>query len=96
MITQRAPEHMNRWARNERLYRHLLGLGLVVDPVFADEARTQIDHLRVSVDLPTTDRIAEPPTGGGIGAPMEWAKIDERITTAEGGGANVVDFPPIV
>lgn len=53
MITDQPPLHMDRWSRHERLYRHLLSMGLVVDPVFADDARTQIDHLVVSVDLIT-------------------------------------------
>ena len=47
-----APEHMDRWSRNERLYRYLLGMGLVVDPVFSDAEQTRIDHMVVSVDLP--------------------------------------------
>jgi hypothetical protein len=47
-----APAHMDRWSRMERLYRHLLGMGLCVSPIFADAERGQIDHLHVSVDLP--------------------------------------------
>jgi hypothetical protein len=52
MIDDLPPEHMDRWTRNERLYRHLLSLGLVVVPMFADDDRARIDHLWVSIDLP--------------------------------------------
>ena len=93
MIKPKAPEHMTRWARNERLYRHLLSLGLVVDPVFADEARTQIDHLRVSADLPG---LADAPAVAGVVMPMPGAEVGQGIRTAAGDGANVVDFPPVL
>ena len=37
----------------ERLYRHLLGMGLYVSPIFADAERGRIAHLHVSIDLPS-------------------------------------------
>ena len=86
---------MDRWTRNERLYRHLLGLGLVVDPVFADEARTQIDHLRVSVDLPRAS-VTDAPTVAGVVVPVTGAEIGESVSTAARDGANVIDFPPVL
>ena len=52
MIAGRPPEHMDRWTRNERLYRHLLGMGLVAIPIFVGEDRTRIDHLLVTTELP--------------------------------------------
>lgn len=97
MIPPSAPEHMTRWVRNERLYRHLLGLGLVVNPVFTDEARTQIDHLIVSVDLPLlAQEVAQMPAQGGVVTPIERTKVDDPVAPAEGAGDNVVDFPPVL
>jgi hypothetical protein len=94
MMPPRSPEHMDRWARNERLYRHLLSLGLVVDPVFADEARTRIDHLRVSVDLAPSQDVAEASAVGGVVLPVQGAQIGEAIAPAEGVRDRVViDFP---
>jgi hypothetical protein len=46
------PEHMDQWARNERLYAHLRDLGLYVVPVFADEDRGGVEYLMVSVAPP--------------------------------------------
>lgn len=95
MIAPRAPEHMDRWTRNERLYRHLLGLGLVVDPVFADEARTQIDHLRVSVDLPRAG-VADTTAVAGVVMPMTGTEVGEGFGATTRDGANVIDFPPVL
>lgn len=96
MITPRAPQHMDRWTRNERLYRHLLGLGLVVDPVFADEARTQIDHLIVSADLPVTEPVAQQAAQASVHSPMQRTQVGHVITSTERDRDNVVDFPPVL
>ncbi len=52
MIADQPPQHMDRFTRNERLYRHLLSMGLVAVPIFADADRTRIDHLMVTTELP--------------------------------------------
>lgn len=97
MIAPRAPEDMDRWTRNERLYRHLLGMGLVVNPVFANEERTQIDHLIVSTDLPLAGSgSSEAPAVAGVGFPVERTKVSETIGPAVSDGTNVVDFPPVL
>lgn len=49
------PEHLDYWARNDRLYKTLLGFGLYVEPIFVDDTRKFIDHLRVSVGMPIQD-----------------------------------------
>lgn len=49
------PEHLDYWTRNERLYRTLLAFGFYVEPIFVDDSRKAIDHLRVSVGLPIQD-----------------------------------------
>jgi hypothetical protein len=49
------PEHLDYWSRNDRLYKTLLSFGLYVEPISIDEARKSIDHLRVSVGMPTQD-----------------------------------------
>lgn len=91
---------MDRWTRHERLYRHLLSLGLVVIPMFADGDETRIDHLLVSVDLelapaqPALEGVAEEAAQTGIDAPMEGAKIRPAIRPEQSTGLNVVDFPP--
>src|ERR1700722_8928855 len=60
MIFDQPPEHMSRWVRSERLYRQLLAMGLVAIPMFADDDRTRIDHLLVTVELPfASERLSE-------------------------------------
>ena len=51
-------KEMDCWARNERLYRHLLSMGLVVQPVFIGGSKTKIDHLRVSAGTQLSDFVA--------------------------------------
>jgi hypothetical protein len=100
MIGLSAPEHMDKWSRNERLYRHLLGLGLVVDPVFEDDDRTQIDYLVVSSVLPSSESgngIAKQAAVTGVVSPMEGTKVGVVVATAQPQGDRVVvDFPPIL
>jgi hypothetical protein len=47
-----APEHMDRWARNERLYRHLRDLGFFVVPVYSDGECSGIEYLHVATSMP--------------------------------------------
>lgn len=46
------PEHMDRWTRNERLYRYLRDLGLFVEPVYSDGECPRIEYLRVATAMP--------------------------------------------
>lgn len=87
---------MTRWARNERLYRHLLGMGLVVEPIFADEDKTQIDHLRVTTELPFVQDASQQTAEPGIGAPVQGAKVLKIVRSAESDGDDVVDLPPVL
>lgn len=93
------PEQIDRWSRNERLYRHLLGLGLVVFPAFADDDRTLVDHLIVSVDLPTRHQAVaggEETAATAVALPVEGAKVPDVIGPAIAGGDGVVvEFPPV-
>lgn len=95
MLANLPPEHMDRWSRNERLYRHLLGMGLVVSPIFADDDRTMIDHLWVSADLPIAGKTTQQPSQCSIGGPMERPEIRNVIGTATGHGSDVIDFPAV-
>ena len=58
MKAHRTTNEMDCWARNERLYRHLLSMGLVVQPVFVGRSKTKIDHLRVSAGTQLSDFVA--------------------------------------
>jgi hypothetical protein len=42
------PLHVDKYARNERLHKHLLEIGAFVEPVFTDETRQKIDFLKVT------------------------------------------------
>ncbi len=46
------PEHMDRWTRNERLYRHLRDTGLFVVPVYSDGEYPGIEYLQVATSMP--------------------------------------------
>ena len=49
---RKTPDHLDRWSRAQRLYDHLLSLGLWVEPVFAKEEEGGIEYMRVSVSPP--------------------------------------------
>jgi hypothetical protein len=51
-LRDQAPEHMDQWIRNERLYAKLRDEGLYVVPVFSDEERGGVEYLMVSVAPP--------------------------------------------
>jgi hypothetical protein len=61
MIDPFMPQHMDRYSRNERLYRFLLNMGLVVHPIRIGDDPSKIDHLYVSVE----------PSADGVGTPTE-------------------------
>lgn len=48
----REPDHMDRWTRTQRLYEHLLSLGLWVEPIYSTEERGGMEYLRVGVSPP--------------------------------------------
>lgn len=95
--------------RAERLYQHLLGMGLCVWPIFADDNRERIDHLHVSVDLPqqsASNTAAAPGDTEGEGGrersagslvtlPVSRPEIAQDAEAAERLGDNVVLLPPI-
>jgi hypothetical protein len=43
---------MDRWTRNERLYRHLRDIGLFVVPVYSDGEYPGIEYLQVATSMP--------------------------------------------
>lgn len=47
-----APEHMDRWTRNQRLYESLKGMGLYVTPIFDENDPEKINSMVVAADLP--------------------------------------------
>lgn len=83
-----APLHMDEESRMERLYRHLLAMGLVVDPIFEAGAKVA---LRVSIGLPQ-ERAGEA-SETRVFPPVERTQIAEFVPAAEKGRGNVVDFP---
>lgn len=85
---------MSWWDRNERLYQHLLGMGLVCTPIMSVEDPEKIEALYVTTVLPaTTEQRAQNSTHGAVGFPMKSPEIRDVVTAPEGDGINVVDFP---
>ena len=101
MVSDQPPEHMDRWTRNERLYRHLLAMGLVAVPIFEDDDRTRIDHLWVSVDLPDAFEgvligAESPQTRQGVAAIVEQAGAGAAQGAAERSIVAPVEGPQVV
>lgn len=82
------PLHMDKWSRNERLYKKLLEMGLVCSPIFADEAGEKIEAVYVSTELPLVT--------ANVDSPVKRAKVTDRVTPVSRNGDNVIDFPPIL
>ena len=95
MTEKHLPLHMDRESRTERLYQHLLSLGLYVSPIFIDDSRNEIDYLCVSVDLPG-QKVAEQSASTGVGLPVFGAEVRDVVGTSEGAGDNVAKFPTVV
>ncbi len=89
------PPHMDIWSRNERLYRTLVGMGLVCDAIYQDAERTKIKAVQVSCDLPS-DETAEQSAESGVFSPVQRSEILEGVASAYNGGDNVVNFPSIL
>jgi hypothetical protein len=85
-----APLHMDEASRMERLYRHLLGMGLVVDPIFDGAGGARI-AFRVSVGLP--HQASEQAPEARVLLPMKGAQIGQLVSSSQEGRGNVVDFP---
>ncbi len=89
-----APEHMDRHSRNERLYRTLLGMGLVVDPIRANDDPTKMEGMYVSAELPAVgQRVAEVPAKDGVRLVMERALVGQVARSPEGARDAVIQFP---
>jgi len=86
------PEHMDRWARNKRLYETLKGMGLYVDPIPCEADPERIDRMIVAADLPT-EAVPE----GSVVPPVQRSEVGDVVRTAPGpGNGVVVEFPPVV
>lgn len=85
------PDHMDRASRTRRLYDHLMGMGLVVSPIYVNG---DMDSLHVAVALPQCT--AQQATESGVVLPVQGANIRGRVKPAESRGNNVVDFPAVV
>ena len=46
------PVSISRFDRNDRIFKTLLGMGLVVVPMFTDKEHHSIDHFIVSSGMP--------------------------------------------
>ena len=101
MIEARVPLHMSRWSRNERLYRYLLGLGLVVEPIFEDSDRTRINHMLVGTEFPLAkasiaESVPEHAAMAGVILPIQRSEIRDGVKAAEPRGDGVVvEFPSV-
>jgi hypothetical protein len=77
------PQHMDRWSRNERLYHHLLGMGLVVSPIRSSGDPRRIDYLYVSVALLLAEDATEQTAETGVGGMVKRPKIANIVSTPE-------------
>ena len=91
MIDPFPPEHMDKHSRNERLYRHLLGMGLVVTPIRETDP-LKIDYLYVSVALPMSEASA----AAGVIKTVERSEVVDIVRSAKDlRDGEVVEFPSV-
>ena len=64
------PKDQSRWARNERLYSHLMQLGLVVEPIRSSVRKDGIEFMLVSTDQIDMKSSASPVTLGDVVVPV--------------------------
>jgi hypothetical protein len=83
------PGSMDRWARNQRLYETLKGLGLFVDAIPEPGDPARIRQMIVSVDPPMPDAAAAGIDRGAQAEAPEKAAAAPAIRC----GDNVVAFP---
>jgi hypothetical protein len=93
-----APQHMDRYSRNERLYQFLLSMGLVVSPICSDDDPTKIESLWVSTVLPAAAAEVSDTTEDAAKASVR--KVMERTQVGDVVGAAetirdgvVIEFP---
>lgn len=87
------PHQMHRFARNRRLYEHLMDMGLVVAPILVDGDPERIDCLVVAA-APWKQNVDVLPSG--VGAPLEGAEVVDAVVPAPHNRKNVVDFPTVI
>ena len=81
---------MTPYARNARLYKTLLAMGLVVDRICADGNPEKIDCLVVSSD---PRRRLQLTIAGEVGSPVKGAEIVDVVSSPVSDRNNMVDFP---
>ena len=93
------PQHMDKYSRNERLYKHLLGMGLVVTPFPASDHPERIEYMYVSTVLPDAaaiDKGSQKATVTGVREAVKRPQVEDIVgTTKRGGDGVVIDLPPI-
>lgn len=82
------PTHMDKYTRNRRLYETLLGMGLICDPIFADEDCDRIEALYVSAGEFSVSR--------QVSSPLKGSKIIDIVGTPRSYRSDVIDFPPVL
>jgi hypothetical protein len=98
MIDPFPPKHMDKYSRNERLYRFLLGMGLIVNPIRLTDDLSRIDYLYVTAALSTTEATTANPSEAGaktsVVAVMERTEVADIVGASEGyGDRKVIEFP---
>lgn len=83
------PLHMDDKARNERLYKTLVEMGLFVEAVYCPNDPDVIDYILVSASLPTVATTDVIP-------PVKRTQVRENVGPTARDGDNVIDFPPVV
>ena len=95
----RDPGHMSVWARNQRLYDTLKGMGLFVLTIMRDDDPKMIDQIIVSAGLPsitltTLDAKSGQVAEADIVLPVEGLQVTKVIGSTLSRRDNVVHFPP--
>ena len=81
------PLHMDKWARNARLYKTLTEMGLFCSPIFIDNDRNKIESISVSVDVLSSS---------DVNTPVKGPKITKVVTASRDNGSNVINLPPVL
>lgn len=95
-VHPKVPHQMNRFARNRRLYDHLMDMGLTVAPVLVNGDSNKIDALIVGsaawrLSIGTASDLGVP--SSGIGGPVKGPEVADVIGSSVSDRGNVVDFP---
>ena len=93
------PGHMSVWARNQRLYDTLNGMGLFVLAVMRDDDPTMIDQIIVSAGIPSVILTTLEPSSNHVAEadilfPVEGFQVTEAVRSTLSQRNNVVPFPP--